>query len=229
MDRMELSPFQSQSQEYSAPKGHTGVRRVFSSGQRRHPHAARRTSSPYRSMFLKLGICAGACALVLVLKWVDSLLTNQAVQSVDAAMNDEVDLDEMLGKLQFVELPGILSVFQAETQMEAPVHADSSYLIDDGRMAVFEGRSGADIICSAPGTVDQIAADSVLGQYVSVIQENELTVFYYGFAEVLVEKGQPVKKLDTLGTLQPDGILCLSIYENGRPQDPSEYLNISGG
>ena len=36
------------------------------------------TSSGASSMLLKLGICAAACALVLLIKWVDTPLTNSA-------------------------------------------------------------------------------------------------------------------------------------------------------
>lgn len=224
MDKIELSPFVTTS-EAPPPRRRT-PRRLFPPPRERRRR--RSAAGGGLSMFIKLGICLGACALVLVLKWVDSPLTDKAVQTLNSAVDSEVDLDEMLGRLQFVHLPGILSVFSASTALEAPVLATGSYLIDNDRMAVFEAYSGDDVMASAGGTVLQTGADTALGNYVSIEQQNGLTVTYYGLAEVLVEVGQTVRKLDTLGSVDRNGAVCVSVYQDGRPLDPSDYFPILG-
>ena len=180
-------------------------------------------------MLLKIGICAGACALVLVLKWVDSPLTNRAVETVNQAVTEETDLDEMLGKLQFVEFDGILNVFSESSSYEMPVIAEAATSMDDGRMLLLTAQSGADVISSCRGTVSSIGEDASLGNYICIRGNDSLDLYYYGLAEIFVEEGQPVKKLDTLGALGADGRLCFAVLENGRPIDPRDYLDLPLG
>ncbi|MEL7608217.1 MAG: M23 family metallopeptidase [Bacillota bacterium] len=235
MDRLNTTPFETISgppplkQKREPVKKYTHPARPPHRRPRSyHRGDARRAGSPGMSMLIKLGICAAACALVLVFKWIDSPLTNSAVQSVSAAVTDEVDFDEMLGKLQFVELDGILSVFGAGRTMAEPIAASKSYLVDDGRKAVLEGKQGEDVIAADAGTVIAVGEDASLGTYVCVKQSGDMELYYYGFEEVFVEDGQPVKKLDTLGTLSEQGTLTISVLKQGRPQNPGDYFEIDG-
>ena len=236
MDRLNTTPFETISepaQQKRAPvQRHTQPSRPL---HHRRPRRHQRSGGTWRafsgtgaSMLIKLGICAAACALVLVFKWIDSPLTNGAVETVSAAVTDEVDFDEMLGKLQFVELDGILSVFGVGRTMAEPIAASKSYLIDDGRKAVLEGEQGADVIAADAGTVIAVGEDASLGTYVCIKQSSDMELYYYGLAEVFVEDGQPVKKLDTLGTLSEQGTLTISVLKQGRPQNPGDYFEIDG-
>lgn len=233
MDRLNTTPFETQSGR-PAPRREPAKNRARRSGpSRRRPRRsqrgdARRFAGTGASMLIKLGICAAACALVLVLKWIDSPITNGAVETVSTAVTDKVDFDEMLGKLQFVELDGLLSVFGADRKMAEPIAATHSYLTDDGRKAVFEGKQGEDVVAAENGTVAAVGSDASLGAYVSVRQSGDTELYYYGLAEIFVENGQPIQKLDTLGTLSEQGKLTVSVLKQGRPQNPDDYFKIGG-
>ena len=223
MQRMETTPFVTVSMnEAERIRSYRSKRipRVNSEGER-DAHSA-----VLPPLLLKIGICAAVCLTMLILKWVDTPLTARAVESVDRALSEETDIDEMLGKLQFVELPNVLEVFSASSGYASPVTVRSSTPMDDGRMLLLIAESGADVSSSCKGTVHSIGEDASLGNYVCVRRDEDLDFYYYGLNEIFVEEGQPVKMQDTLGALGTDGRLCLAVLDNGRPMDPRDYIDL---
>ena len=118
------------------------VRSGRSAEPRRSMREARRgrpsQSQPFdaTSMLVKCGICAAACALVLLLKWIGTPATDSALQTVKEAVNEESELDDMLGKLKFVELPGILEVFSISGKLQPPIEASESESLRDSTLLV---------------------------------------------------------------------------------------------
>lgn len=187
------------------------------------------TSSGASSMLLKLGICAAACALVLLIKWVDTPLTNSALESIKEIIDDgKSEMEEPAGKLKFVELPGLLSVFAQKGDMAAPVEFSRSELLEDGNLARFFSQSSAAVICVKDGRVKSVGQDASLGKYVMVSHDNDITTVYYGLDEIIVEEGQPLRRLDNLGKLGADGVLSMAITKGGKPQDVSKYIDMQG-
>ncbi|MDR1620671.1 MAG: hypothetical protein LBS18_08440 [Clostridiales bacterium] len=74
------------------------------------PRGTRRRIKLPSSLAVKIGVCVAACALMLGLKELDVPVAAQMVSGVRDAVNEEQNLAEMLGKLQFVELPRALEV-----------------------------------------------------------------------------------------------------------------------
>jgi len=223
MQRMETTPFVTIPVNETEKIRPREFNKLFDrQGSRNEPH-----SNPAASLLLKIGICAGVCVMMLILKWVDTPFTAHAVETVNQAISEETDIDEMLGKLQFVEFPNVLEVFSANNSYSSPLIARSSMPMDDGRMLLLIAESGADVSSSCKGMVHSIGEDASLGNYVCVRRDETLDFYYYGLSEIFVEEGQPVKMKDTLGALGADGRLCLAVLDNGRPMDPREYIDFA--
>ncbi len=221
---MELTPFVTQENGKPPQRYHNSIKKVKKQQAKSRKRKAFAGAGP---MLVKIGICAAACLLVFAMQSIDTPFTKGVVEDVKAVINQETDMDEMLGKLQFVELPNVLEVFSgSDDKLAAPVSAPNVSLIGNEQMAKWEGAPNAEVLASAAGEVRAVGEDPVLGVYVRLAHENDLETIYYGLADVRVEEGQPIRRLDTLGTLGEEGTLCLSVLLSGRPQAPSEYLDL---
>ncbi|MEA4970689.1 MAG: hypothetical protein VB051_09210 [Candidatus Pelethousia sp.] len=189
------------------------------------------------SMLVKAGLCAAACAAVLLLRWNES--TGGAVLPIsglrqaleDAVLDgagDGLGLDEGLGRLRFVELPGIIEVFSANAQPELGVSYESARLDDESLLATLT-LGGAQQICApAACKVKELGEDEALGSYVRLaLQETDSELVYYGLTEIAVEEGQQLAAKDTLA--QAEGSLVLAVYDAGRPTDPIAYFGLDAG
>ena len=177
-------------------------------------------------LLVKIGVCAVACALILSMKAFEIPGTEQMVSGVRTAINEESNLDEMLGKLEFVDLPDTLEVFSADGKLAVPVNAPNVSVEPIEKYAIWQNAPGAEVVASAAGEVRAIGEDSILGQYVRLMHPGDLETIYYGLNTINVEEGQPIKKRDTLGTLGDDGMLHLSVLLAGEPQSPDTYLDL---
>ena len=137
-------------------------------------------------------------------------------------------MEEPAGKLKFVELPGLLSVFAQKGDMAAPVEFSRSELLEDGNLARFFSQSSAAVICVKDGRVKSVGQDASLGKYVMVSHDNDIITVYYGLDEIIAEEGQPLRRLDNLGKLGADGVLSMAITKGGKPQDVSKYIDMQG-
>ena len=177
-------------------------------------------------LLVKIGICAVACALILSMKVLELPGTAQVVSGVRTAINEESRLDEMLGKLEFVDLPDTLEVFSTDSKLAMPVNAPNVSVEPALKYAIWQNAPGAEVVASAAGEVRAIGEDTMLGRYVRLTHAGDLETIYYGLDTINVEEGQPIKKRDTLGALGDDGMLRLSVLLSGKPQSPDTYLDL---
>ncbi|OQB25195.1 MAG: Stage II sporulation protein Q [Firmicutes bacterium ADurb.Bin182] len=198
---------------------------IFNRSRRKKFKRTARNPAYAASMLIKICMCAGACALVLLIKLSNTPETNRAADAAIQTATDEPDLEQMLGKLRFVELPAILSVFGDAEKLTMPVSSGTAQIVDDERMMQILTEGDSKVVASGSGTVSEIGEDDALGMYVKIRHDDDMESIYYGFSEIAVEQGQPVKQLDTLGTLNSDGILSVRVHVNGRPRNPANFLS----
>jgi hypothetical protein len=222
LQRMDVKPFTTEEIGASNHARHSHTR----FNRSRVSHKRRRLPQVSRSLMVKIGICAAACAVILGMKALNTPTTEQVVSGVRTAINEETDIDKMLGKLQFVELPNALEVFSNDSKMVVPVNATKAYVESEAQYAIWEGAPNAQVIASAAGEVRAIGEDSILGKYVRLSHAGDLETIYYGLATIQVEEGQPIRRQDTLGTLGEDGTLRLSVLLAGEPQSPDTYWDL---
>lgn len=224
MHRMNTTPFTTE--EFNAVPRARQVRTFFKPHKRRRVKRSEGRIPVSGQLLVKIGICAVACALILSMKALDIPGTEQMVSGVRTAINEESDLDEMLGKLEFVQLPDTLEVFSGESKLAIPVNAPNVSIEPAEKYAIWQNAPGAEVVASAAGQVRAIGEDVILGKYVRLTHAGDLETIYYGLETINVEEGQPIKKRDTLGTLGEDGMLHLSVLLSGEPQSPDTYLDL---
>lgn len=222
LQRMDTTPFVTE-EIGAAPRPRYKSHRFPRKRTASNKHRKKWVPSP---LLVKIGICGAACALMFGMKALDTPVAVQAVSGVRGAITEESKFDEMLGKLQFVELPNALEVFSTDSKMIVPVNAPTVYVEPEAKYAIWEGAPNAEVIASAAGEVRAVGEDSMLGKYVRLMHADDIETIYYGLATIQVEEGQPIRRQDTLGTLGENGTLRLSVLLSGEPQPPDTYLDL---
>lgn len=182
------------------------------------------------SMMVKLGLCALGCAAALLIKlYGDTDETKETLyaSSANSGNSDEDDLDEMLGKLRFVELPGILEVFAPDGLMELPISGNVSSQADGELMTISVDKE-QQVRASLEGSVKETGEDAEKGLYVC-ITSGKLELCCYGLKSISVEDGQPVGAADNIGTAPQGGSICITLKKDGRPVEPMEHFRTEGG
>ena len=189
------------------------------------------------SMLVKAGLCAAACATVLLLRWSEG--TGETVlpisglrQALEDAVSDSavegLGLDEGLGRLRFVELPGIIEVFSADARPELGISYESARLDDESLLATLTLGGAQQLYAPAACKVKELGEDEALGGYVRLtLLEADNELVYYGLTEIAVEEGQQLAVKDTLA--RAEGSLVLAVYDAGRPTDPIAYFGLDAG
>ncbi len=173
------------------------------------------------SMLIKLGICASACLAALIVKVATS---DVAPANAQAQHEQSADLTQLLGRLEFVSLADVASVFSQSTHPILPVQGEA-LAMDDGSALRWRFSETTAVAAAMNGTVRAIGTDDVYGTYVQLSHANDVQTYYYGLDSVFVEQGQPVLTQDTLGEVEAGGTLKFFVLKDGRPQDPSQYFN----
>lgn len=189
------------------------------------------------NLLLLLAACTSLFMLVFVFKLLSSentLDTVAVMRSLSAENGDtenesgENSSDEQLGRLRLVELPSLIQVFSPSDRPILPLDFDSALVDDSSNIARIYAPSGTKVVSMLPGTVLAVAQDGNLGGYVAVRCSGDIDIYYYGLADICVERGQPVQQNSTLGRVAND-VLCLRILRSGRPIDPLDFLGVKAG
>ncbi len=183
---------------------------------------------------IKLGVCAAVCVMALGLRLINTPATVQLAQDVRQAITTEIDVDETIGKLKFVDGDavaddGTAMVFGA-MEVTLPVQGEvrEQFGENGSNGVLFACTQGASGVACADGVVEALGTDEARGQYVRLRHAAGLETFLYGLAEVAVEQGQPLKSGDILGKSAGDS-LYFEARVNGAPQDPLALYEAAKG
>jgi len=180
------------------------------------------------SMMTKIGLCLGICVLSLAMYLIGEQNGSQMVMTTAESTqqgNAEDPLGDV-GKLHFVEMPGMLEVFAPDKGLTLPLDAPA-VLEAEGCVACFRVREETQVACGGDGTVRAVGNDAAYGDYVRLSLQNGLEVIYYGLDEISVETGQPLRSGDTLGYAEEDQSLRVTVLEEGRPLQVLEYMDLT--
>ncbi len=186
------------------------------------------------ALMIKLGVCAAVCVLALGLRLINTPTTVQLAQDVRQVITTEIDVDETIGKLKFVDGEavaddGAAMVF-GSLNVTLPVQGEVREQFGENGSSgvVFACTQGAAGVACADGVVEALGMDETRGQYVRLRHAAGLETFLYGLAEVAVEQGQPLKSGDILGKSAGDS-LYFEARVNGAPQDPLALYEAAKG
>lgn len=193
---------------------------------KRETSCSRGTRGYASSMTVKIGLCALACAAALTVK-LHSNEDNAIVQTQYESESKENDdgLDEMLGKLRFVEMPGILEVLAPKQLMTLPIEGSATFCGTDNELISIVSSDDQYVYARLSGSVKQVGEDAELGRFVC-ISDGRMELCCYGLKDISVEEGQPLEKTDSIGSAEKGDILYIEAKVNGRSAAPSEYFAV---
>ena len=144
-------------------------------------------------------------------------------------MNEESELDDMLGKLKFVELPGILEVFSSSGKLQPPIEANESESLRDSTLLALTAGQEQNVFACLDGSVKETGADKDLGNYVRIVASDDKELFLYGLSSISVEVGQPLLKSDYVGSIEAGEKLYVGLLIQGQPENPAAYFILKTG
>jgi len=194
------------------------------------PRPAGRAARPQGvSMLVKIGVCCAAAALVLLIKIAGDKGTDPFDALENTVATDEEGLDDRLGRLKFVQLPGIVEVFSSENKALIGIECASSESLAEDTLVKLVAKGDQSVFINAACEVKQIGEDALYGPYVVLDMGSDTALTVYGLNEVSPEEGQPLSAGDALGDIGARMALYASVKRAGRPLDPFAYLNLEIG
>lgn len=183
-------------------------------------------ASESKALFLKLGICAAACAFVMLVKYADTFNKTASDLAVTAkydagSVDSDSEYDE-LGKLQFVELPGILEVFSPSNKYPLPIETVNIEMLSDEYEVKLESKNEQYIKVHDNCSVKSCETDNIVLSF-----DGDYEISYNGKMDVTVEEGQTLKQGDTIGKIASNEMLLIKTNLSGRPVSPKEVFKIN--
>lgn len=200
------------------------------------------------SLLRKIFVSAIIIVLVLILKSIDTDFTNSVVGYVRDSITNDINIDDTLGKLKFVNsfLPDAIAVFgqqsgQTDELTEAGQEIRPFFGIPaEGKVVKkfskdspgidIMGTKNDEVYAVAEGMVVATGDDSKGGKYIKINHENNTTTMYEGCSAITVNLGDEVSRGDKIGTMgkDPTGgyILHFESWIEGKPVDPLKLIEI---
>ena len=178
----------------------------------------------------RLAICCVIALGCVGLRVVKLPFTQQTTDFLKNAFTYDLDIEESIGRLQFVEklLPDVTAVFGDQQQFTYPVSgAIIQKFGEDGKEYIqFQAQPNAEVVCALDGQVEKRGINEKLGKYLKIRHANNLATVYYGMDQSQLAEGTDVKQGQTLGTLSGDGLFCFQVLSGDAPKDPQKYLGV---
>ena len=169
-------------------------------------------------MLAKIGICGLLAGLVLLSEFADNVLT-----SYNTVQNTEDIGGDYLGKLRFVELPGIIQVFSSDSRFRISTEYETYQLNNDETILTVNGLSSNEFASPADGTVKTVINQNDKTK-IELSLDGDIVLSFSAIGETAVEEGQPIKSGDTLYTAIES--IDISMTKEGRPVNPSDYFDM---
>jgi len=179
------------------------------------------------SLLRNTAICAVAVLAIYGIKMIDSPITNSITASVKQAISYEMNLDNTLGKLQFVnENATSTQTFNEVPDMDYPMKGEikTRFADSDSTGITMTAVKGTEVYSAANGIVAVVGEDSMLGKYVQIKHTDTIYSTYYGLTDITVKKGDSIAAKQKIGVLNSTELL-FEVKNNGRPVDPEQYID----
>lgn len=164
---------------------------------------------------LKVGVCAAALIAAIGIRF-GGAGTGETV-AVSKSMDEAVPSDAP-GSLRFVETTA--------QKWAAPVTTNDVELLRDRQMVRFTAAEET-VRAGFGGTVVMTETEARYGNYLRLRDENGMELVLYGFETFAVRAGETVETGAVLGTVPIGRSIYLSVEQNGKPLDPSDYVDLT--
>lgn len=174
-----------------------------------------------RGLIVKTVICAVLLGTVLLLKYIDAPQTKALLQSVYAAVTQDMDIDDTLGKLKFVNADpdGSVTVSGGALNAALPGEVTETFASStDGRVCV-SMPYGATVRAPLGATVLQ-TGQSADGGYISLSCEQDVHMTFYNLDNIPFKAYDTVTAGQSLGTAGASGLVYIAAEQNGQSMNP---------
>jgi len=180
----------------------------------------------------QVSVCVGVILLALAVKAVDA----PAAQSVSAAVSDavtmEVDVDQDVGRLRFVQnlFPETVAVWFSQSAPEvlyAPMDGRVEKRFDKNYPGIGISSQSPEVYACEKGRVKSIVQDETGAYTVTLVHRGELETVYARLGQVLVKEGDKVSSGDVIAAAGKTGNqfeLFLQVLSDGTAIDPLPYF-----
>lgn len=201
-------------------------------GRNKRKYTARYFSRSYRprsaqnnddgnSMIAKIGLCVMLGGLVLLSEFAGNMETMEA--SSNSKQNTEDRGGDYLGKLKFVELPGIVQVFSSDARLGINAEYTDCTVKDESILTV-NGISSKTFPSPADGTVKTIVNQNDK-TIIELSIDGDMVISFAAAGTAAVEEGQPIKNGDTIYSALES--VDITMTKGGRPVNPVDYFDIN--
>ena len=174
-------------------------------------------------MVIKIGLCAAVLILAFIIRAIGVGQQKNAVVAASASSDGTSSAsgqnDERIGALHYVD-------GGTAAKWTAPVLSNDIELLRDGQLLRFTATNDTVVACMS-GKVLSVSEDPSLGKSVRIQSDADVETLYFGFAEIAVTEGQEIAANDVLGTIERGRSIYLKVLEQGEPQDPTGYVDLS--
>lgn len=185
----------------------------------------------HRGLVIKTCVCVLVCLTCLLIKVIDTPATKDASQAIQDMVSYDLDLEDSLGKLHFVQniFPGLTAVFSNSAgTMRYPVQGNViQNFQEDGLNGVrIHAEANNEVTAAADGILLKRAVSSEFGNYLRIKHPNGVETVYYGLAESPLLEGASIARGDVIGTLTDTGVLYFEVYQNGVVKNPLSFFSV---
>ena len=184
-----------------------------------------------KSISKKTAVTTAACAVVvfalLSVFAIDSDFTNSISKEIKTALSFDINIDETLGKLKFVQGndTNVKDVIAPSVKpfLKMPTTAQMIAGFDDTKEGmIFETDKISDVFAPGNGVIESVEIDN--GFTVTIDHQNGIkSAIKFNGAIGVLKEGQKVKYGDSLGILEKNKQLTFYVIQNGRNIDPKLY------
>lgn len=180
------------------------------------------------AFLIKAGICAAIAIACLLLRFVPGQWTSDTRQALHALFTYDLEFDESLGRLKFVQalFPGVTAVFGTDVALDYPVDGilQSAFGEEGREHVVFKAEAGASVKAVADGRVIKRGVHPEYGNYLMLEHAGNMVTIYYNLGYSILEKGDEVTGGQTIGTLTDSGELIFELRIDDAAQNPMRHL-----
>ncbi len=179
----------------------------------------------------QIAICSGVILLALALKVIDTPQTQSVSATVEQAITTETNLDQNLGRLQFVQnmFSESVAVFwqKAPEKLQSPFNGrvSAKYSLTTPGIEI-TGKEG-DVYACHDGRVSEVVQDEEGNVIVTIAHNGGLNTVYARLYAADVKAKDRIKKGDRIGFAQEKGegyAMFLQVQLNDLVVDPLPYF-----
>lgn len=193
------------------------------------PERVRKKLSPGDRLLRNSAVACALLLAILALGNIDQPWARRGAQTIQRALTMHIDLDESLGRLNFVRswMPDSALVFLSlseKTEMLPPSSGAVAHAYQDAQPWLLFESAGGDVLAPMDGTVTAVCTLGNGSTGVLIDHGSGLESVCAYLTETAVASGDKVSRGDRLGAAA--GRLYYELRENQQPIDPSARMGL---